>query len=49
MWAEYKKDKLYWKIGLYQQKIYEDILNPDEQSVDLKNIKASVHDEYIEY
>lgn len=49
MWAEYKKDKLYWKIGLYQQKIYEDILNPDEQSVDLKNIKSSVHDEYIEY
>ena len=46
--AEKTNDKVYWKIGLYQQKIYEYFDNPAEQSVDLKNISSSVHMNYIE-
>lgn len=46
--AEKKNDRMYWKIGLYQQKIYDSFENPAEQSVDLKNIRSTVHMNYIE-
>jgi len=49
MWAEYKKDTLFWKIGLYQQKLYENFYNTNEQSVDLKNVKAFAYDKHIEF
>ena len=47
-WAEKKNDRIYWKIGLYQQKIYDNFENPAKQSVDLKNIRSTVHMTYIE-
>ena len=47
-WAEKKNDTLHWSIGLYQQKLYKNFFNPAEQSVDLRNIRSSVHRNYIE-
>ena len=46
--AEKTNDTVHWSIGLYQQKIYKNFYNPAEQSVDLKNIRSSVHRNYIE-